>query len=66
MGKQVNKGLELKILRLKAGIRQYELAAKLGIHPSRLSEIESGRRAPSPELVERLTQIVKVGQRGLR
>ena len=64
MVKQVNKGLRLKIMRLKAGVLQYELAAKLGIHPSRLSEIESGRRTPSPELVERLMQIVRVGEGG--
>lgn len=64
MVKQVNKGLQLKILRLKAGIRQYELAARLAIHPSKLSEIESGRRTPSPDLLERLMQIVKVGEGG--
>lgn len=64
MVKQVNKGLQLKIMRLKAGVLQYELAARLGIHPSRLSEIESGRRTPSPELVERLMQIVRVGEGG--
>ena len=61
---KVNTGLRLKILRLKAGIRQYEVAARLGIHPSKLSEIESGRRTPSKELLERLMQIVKAGERG--
>ncbi len=60
---KVNTGLRLKILRLKAGIRQYEVAARLGIHPSKLSEIESGRRTPSKELLERLMQIVKAGKR---
>jgi transcriptional regulator with XRE-family HTH domain len=64
MVKQVNKGLQLKIMRLKAGIRQYELAARLGIHPSKLSEIESGRYTPSPELIDRLMQIVKGGEGG--
>lgn len=62
MVKKVNKGLQLKIMRLKAGIRQYELAARLGIHASKLSEIESGRRTPSPDLIERLLQIVKPGE----
>jgi len=51
-------GLDIKIARIKAGIRQYDLAARLGIHPSRLSEIESGRRKPSPETLEQLVQIL--------
>ncbi len=58
------KGLDFKIARLKAGYRQYEVAAKLGIHPSQLSEIESGRRKPSPELLQRLLQILNQGKSG--
>ena len=54
-------GLELKIARLKIGLHQYDVAAKLGIPASRLSEIESGRRQPSPELHERLLAILKEG-----
>ena len=56
------KGLDFKIARLKAGNRQYEVAARLGIHPSQLSEIESGRRNPSPELLERLVEILSQGK----
>ena len=56
------KGIELKIMRMRAGIRQYELAARLGIHPSQLSEIESGRRQPSPELLEHLMHILNEGK----
>lgn len=52
-------GLEFKIARLRAGYRQYEVAALLGIHPSQLSEIESGRRKPSVELRERLLEILR-------
>ena len=52
------KGLDLKIMRLKAGLRQYDVAARLGIPPNRLSEMESGRREPSPELLERLVEIL--------
>lgn len=57
MAKQV-KGLDIKIARLKAGMRQYDLAARLGIPPSRLSEIESGRRNPAPEIVQQLFKIL--------
>lgn len=57
-------GLGLKIMRLKAGLRQYEVAGQVGIPANRLSEIESGRREPSPELLERLFGVIKRGQRG--
>ncbi len=58
------KGLDIKIARLKAGFRQYDVAAQLGIPPSRLSEIESGRRQPSDELLKRLLQIFGQPKRG--
>jgi len=53
------KGLDIKIARIKAGFRQYDVAARLGISPSCLSEIESGRRKPSSELVERILKILR-------
>ena len=52
-------GLDITIMRLKAGIRQYDLAARLGIPPNRLSEIENGRRTPSPELLGQLVRILE-------
>lgn len=56
------KGIDIKIARLKAGMRQYDLAAKVGIHPSHLSEIETGRRQPSPEVLERLVLVLRAGK----
>ena len=53
------KGLEIKKLRFRAGIRQYEFAARLGIPANRLSEIESGRLQPSPELLQRIIRVIK-------
>ena len=53
-----NKGIELKIRRLRIGLKQYELAAKVGIAPTQLCEIETGRRQPSPELLERILQVI--------
>ena len=47
-------GLELKIARLRAGLKQYELAAKVGIAPTQLSEIETWRRELPPELLEQI------------
>lgn len=57
MATKVN-GLYIKIARLKAGLRQYDLAARLGIPPSRLSEIESGRRKPAPEIIRQILKIL--------
>jgi len=53
------KGLEIKILRLRSGIRQYEFATHLGIPANSLSEIESGRRQPSPELLQHIIRVIK-------
>ena len=53
------KGLDIKIMRLKAGLRQYDVAAWVGIAPNRLSEIESGRREPPPELLQHILEVIK-------
>jgi len=53
-----NKGLELKIARLRAGFKQYELAAKVGIAPTQLCEIETGRREVPAELLERILTVI--------
>ena len=52
-------GLELKIARLTARLKQYELAAKLGISTTQLCEIETGRRQPSPELAEKIERVLQ-------
>ncbi|MFC1929719.1 helix-turn-helix domain-containing protein [Chloroflexota bacterium] len=57
-------GVEIKIARIRAGLRQYEVATSVGILPNRLSEIESGRRRPSPELLRRILQVVKSSDDG--
>lgn len=54
-------GVDIKIARIRAGLRQYDVAARVGILPNRLSEIESGRRQPSPELLERILSVIKSG-----
>ena len=52
-------GVELKIARIRAGLRQYEVATMVGILPNRLSEIEAGRRRPSPELLDHILRVIK-------
>ena len=53
-----NNGLGLKIARLRAGLKQYELAAKIGIASTQLCEIETGRREVSPDLLERILEVI--------
>ncbi|MFC1956617.1 helix-turn-helix domain-containing protein [Chloroflexota bacterium] len=53
-----NNGLVLKISRLRAGLKQYELAAKVGIAPTQLCEIETGRREASPDMLERILKVI--------
>jgi len=58
------KGPDLKTMSLRVGIRRYGLAARLHISPRRLSEIESGRRQPLPELLQRILEAVEARQNG--
>jgi len=55
---------DLKTMRLMAGIRRYRLAAQLHISPGRFSEIESGRRQPLPELLQRILEALEARQNG--
>lgn len=57
-GGRKNKGLELKIARLRSGLKQYELAAKVGIAPTQLCEIETGRRELPPKLLDRISRVI--------
>jgi predicted transcriptional regulator len=51
--------LELKIARIRVGLRQYELAARAGITQTKLSEMECGRLQPSPELLQRILEVIE-------
>ena len=57
---KTNDGFNLKLARLKAGIKQYELAAKVGISPVQLCEIERGRREVTTELYEKIIAAIRV------
>lgn len=41
-------GMRLKLLRVRAGVRQYRVAQELGIPPSVLCDWEAGRRPLPP------------------
>jgi transcriptional regulator with XRE-family HTH domain len=47
-------GIEIKIARIRAGVRAYELAQHVGMSESTLSRIETGRRQPSAEEATRI------------
>ena len=56
--------LELKLLRVKAGLTQGDLAQQLRIHPARISEMERGRRAISQDIERSLERIFGVATSG--
>mgnify|MGYP001574223782 CR=1 FL=1 len=59
-------GLTLKILRIESGLRQYQVAAKVGIPPTKLCEIEAGRRKPSDDLLKRILLVITGNDDGNR
>lgn len=46
----------LRLIRVFHDLKQFELAEKLGVSKSYISEIESGSKKPSLELVERYSK----------
>lgn len=52
-------GIDIKIARIRAGVRAYELAQRVGLSESAMSRIETGRKPASPELAARITDALK-------
>lgn len=52
-------GMELKLLRVRAGVRQYRVAQDLGIPPSTLCEWENGRAPIPPHHAERVLAAIQ-------
>lgn len=51
-------GIDLKLLRVRSGLRQYAVAQRLGIPPSTLCAIENGRRPLVPEQADRIAAAI--------
>jgi transcriptional regulator with XRE-family HTH domain len=47
-------GIDIRIARIRAGLKQYELAQLAGIREPELSMIENGRKQASPEKAVRI------------
>jgi len=50
----------IRELRIEKGLKQSELAEKVGIFQSELSEIETGVRKPSVYLAKRIARVLGV------
>jgi len=51
-------GFEIKVRRLRIGLKQYQLAYKVGVAPSILSAIENNRQIPTPWLLRRIEEVL--------
>jgi len=49
-------GIDIRIARIRAGLKLYELAQLARIREPELSMIETGRRQPSPEKAARIAE----------
>jgi transcriptional regulator with XRE-family HTH domain len=50
----------LKEFRKKEGISQMNLALSCDISPGYIGEIESGRKFPSPEMIEKIARVLRI------
>ena len=56
IGMAINIGKTIRLLRINAGIKQKDLAHTLGITPSYLSLVETGKKQPGRRLIERAAE----------
>ncbi len=52
------KGTEIRIARIRAGLRQYQLAERAGIREPELSLIENNRKRPSEAKLSRIVAVL--------
>ena len=60
MDNQGRRGPELKIDRVRRGLRQYTVAAAVGMPQTTLCAIENGRRPVSPDEADRIGQAIRL------
>lgn len=54
-------GMQLKLLRERAGLTQAELGKLLGYSADQISSVEQGRRIPKPELIDKADEVLEAG-----
>lgn len=55
-------GLALRLARVAVGKTQWQIAAKLGVHPSLVNLIESGKRVPEEKFVHAMLAELSIDQ----
>ena len=55
-------GIDLKIARIRAGLKQYEMARRLGMTPVRLCRFELGRCVISADIAHRIKKVLDEAQ----
>ena len=53
------RGIDLKLMRVQRGVRQYRVAQALGIPASALCDYENGRRRVQPALAARIAAAIR-------
>lgn len=51
-------GISIRAARLRAGLKQIELARMVGVHDGYISKIETGKRRPRPQLLKRIKGVL--------
>jgi len=51
-------GIDIRIARIRSGMKQYQLAGLLGIPQTTLSQIEAGKRTIAPEFLAKIMQFL--------
>ncbi|MEU7240814.1 helix-turn-helix domain-containing protein [Streptomyces sparsogenes] len=54
-------GLQIKLLRERAGLTQAELGSRVGYSADQIAAVEQGRRIPKPDLIDRLDEVLDAG-----
>ena len=56
----------MKRKRMEQGLRQMDVARKIGVSESQLSKIETGRIEPSEEILARIAEALRIDESELR
>lgn len=54
-------GLQVKLLRERAGLTQAELGSRVGYSADQIAAVEQGRRIPKPELIDKIDEVLDAG-----